>query len=300
MASTIAFLATPEALYFSKADAPVGGRPSSAVTQLIQGIYETYPSQARAIVRHRIYTNRPPTEMCSGMVKVAARAITQLGTEPELSDLRGHPELPEDFSSLPQIEVRFEDDHRPENERRTSPLHAAQTHEDYLRLALQLAGEIPREAPRYRCDRPIAALMVSGEGEVIDWALNKTSRNKTCHAEVNLLQAHWRRTRSPVPRGTRIYTTLKPCKMCAGMIWHSAEDFRDIQVFYAEPDLGRGSKYTVLDPGTHERKRACADPEHWRLELSQWVRINSDGSNSRADLTPSLRGSDPCPSEQSP
>jgi tRNA(Arg) A34 adenosine deaminase TadA len=40
---------------------------------------------------------------------------------------------------------------------------------------------------------------------------------------------------------------MKPCKMCAGMIWHCAEDIRTSKVYYLEHDPGPNARLTLLE-----------------------------------------------------
>ena len=54
-------------------------------------------------------------------------------------------------------------------------------------------------------------------------------------------------TGKKIPAGTRIYVTHKPCKMCAGMIYHWSEDPRSIQVRYLKEETGGLSRSTILD-----------------------------------------------------
>ena len=78
------------------AAAPNGIVPETAVSRLVQGIYELYPQQARAMVRNRIYLAGEKTPFCDGVIRVAAKRITEGQQYPEA--LLGE-ELP---SLLPQ------------------------------------------------------------------------------------------------------------------------------------------------------------------------------------------------------
>jgi hypothetical protein len=51
------------------------------------------------------------------------------------------------------------------------------------------------------------------------------------------------------------------------MIWTASEAPESLRVVYAEEDLGRGSRLTVLDPDTFERRRAAG----LRVELSSKI-----------------------------
>lgn len=236
--------------------------PTSAVVKLIQGIYETRPEMARQIVRARIYTTMRPTEMCLGMVRVAAKRITGelcAGAEPrspaKLICVAPHGNFP----SIPVPACpATPGDHGPEA---------------FLALAGDLSLRAHREDTLYLSDRPVAALLVSERGEILGAAANCNARNRTLHAEVNLVQNFYQRTGKRLPAGSTIYTTLKPCKMCAAMIWHSAEDLRTLRVIYAEDDPGPNGRATVLDLGTHERKRAAKTAEELALIIQKKLQL---------------------------
>lgn len=231
--------------------------PWSSVFGLIHGVYDLFPEKARELLRHRIFTTSEPTEFCRGAVKVSAKRLSLLGPD-------GQNEI--DFSKLPAntqyIEIpapapptipegltRFESEI---NESRNSTL-------GFMELALNFAQAIPRSGPRYQQDRKIAAVLASREGQLLAWGVSTNSRNRTQHAEYNLLRNYYDRTGQPLPQGARIYTTLKPCKMCAGAIWTCAEDPLSLQVFYEEEDRGRNARSTILDSGSAERKRAAPE-----------------------------------------
>jgi tRNA(Arg) A34 adenosine deaminase TadA len=119
---------------------------------------------------------------------------------------------------------------------------------DFMKIAQHLARQVCLQNARYESDRPIAALLVSKENEILGAAINTNAKNRTLHAEMNLIEAcHEQR----IPKGARIYSTLKPCKMCAGMIVDSAEELSSLRVVYAENDPGKNAQNTALDRCTH-------------------------------------------------
>ena len=110
-----------------------------------------------------------------------------------------------------------------------------------------MATRVPRGAVLHDHDRAIAAMLIDGNGELLSYGVNSNSRNKTLHAEVNLVQRWFRESGKKIPSGAVLYSTHKPCKMCAGMIYHWSENPRDVQVFYAVEEDGGLSRETVLD-----------------------------------------------------
>jgi tRNA(Arg) A34 adenosine deaminase TadA len=115
--------------------------------------------------------------------------------------------------------------------------------------------------------------LVSNEGKILTSAINSNSTHKTHHAEINLIRDYCARNQKKLPVGARIYTTLKPCKMCAGMIWEHAEDLKKIAVYFFENDLGSFARSTVLNPGSFERNRATLDPLLRKIQLEWQIGI---------------------------
>lgn len=251
----LAYLTHEGRTYFSR-HSRTPGEPHSAITVLIQGIYDLDPEFARKILRKKIQHTGQATEMCRGMVKVAAKSLTRLQSQnPEL-DLH----LPEGDSVHEIIPLSAPTQPRLlHQEPDLSPLFtssASRSPEAWLQRSAELATQVCLRAERFESDRPVAAILVSAEGIVLAAARNTNSRNRTLHAEVNLLQSYHERCKRPIPAGASLYVALKPCKMCAGMIWECAEDLNSLRVFYGQDDPGSMAKATVLDPHSHERTRA--------------------------------------------
>jgi len=243
--------------------------PTSAVVKLVQGIYELVPDRAHRILRRRIFSTAEPTPMCTGTVKVAARRLTA----PVRATARGL-----------HVDVRFVDVTEASSgalrPARGAPSFAAgppelpgpppRSHADFMRLALRLASEVRRdEANLYRSPRPVASLLVSSGGDILATATNTNGWNRTLHAEVNLVQGHYARSGAGLPPGARIYTTRKPCKMCAGLIWCGASDLRSLTVYYGEEDRGRAARQTVLTLGSPERSRWSRDEAALRHRIEE-------------------------------
>ena len=232
-----AFLEVPgETIYFAHAPEARPGLPHSAITRLIQGIWETEAAQARRILRRRIFTSaNVATPMCTGMVKVAAKRLS-LQTLPDATDLPGR-----DVSAQGNPELAQAPAPEPAPGPPRSPA-------DLLAFALSLATEIPRrEGPRYTLDRPVAAILADADGRILATAVNRNARNRTLHAEVRLAQAWHHRTGRGFPPGARVYVTLKCCRMCAGMLWQTAEQPETLHVHYAEDDPGPQARATELE-----------------------------------------------------
>jgi tRNA(Arg) A34 adenosine deaminase TadA len=239
----IAFLSDGQTVLFARERAPEPWAPSSPVVRLVQGLYERFPERARKLARNRIYDTGEPGLICRETVHVAAKRITG-GIVPHDHGLR---------TGLVQVDLSDWDSGRPplaapEDALRSWPgAKPPSSPRDFLRLATILASRIPRSGPLHGLDRPVAALLVSPEGRLQAWALNTNARNRTLHAEINLVQGFYREARNPFPRGSRLYVTLKPCRMCAALIWQLARRDRDLRVLYAEDDPGPNARGSILE-----------------------------------------------------
>lgn len=224
--------------------------PSSAVVKLLQGLFDHFIDHSFFILRQRIYTTASLTEMCRGMIKVVAKRATDSimprDHQQELSlqftevGARTEEVVPvrhlnaENSSSLLEIQ-RWIDRQAPQND------------QAFLRLAGGLARRVPRGGVLHDFDRGIAALLISAQGQVLSYGINSNSKNKTLHAEVNLLQRLYRESGLKIPEGSILYSTHKPCKMCAGMIYHWSEGPGLYRVYYSAEEAGLFSRHTVLD-----------------------------------------------------
>lgn len=76
----------------------------------------------------------------------------------------------------------------------------------------------------------VAALIVSKEGKILAWG-KKNPAHPMLHAETSAILAYG----DKLPRGARVYSTLRPCKMCRAFISHYASE-NDFLVFYGQDD----------------------------------------------------------------
>jgi tRNA(Arg) A34 adenosine deaminase TadA len=235
----LAFVWHKEDLYYSYYPAGTEA-PSSAVIKLLQGLFDRFVDHSFFILRQRIYTTAPLRKSCHGMVKVVAKRVVG-GVQPwdhkQLVTLQktgiGGDEIIfpsallslENRSSLESIEELRGD----------SP--AA-----WVRA---VAGLNPRGEILHDFDRDIACVLVDKSGDLLGYGLNSNSKNKTLHAEVNMVQRYFRELGRKLPEGAQIYTTRKPCKMCAAMIYDWSENPESLKIYFAEED--KASRATVLD-----------------------------------------------------
>jgi tRNA(Arg) A34 adenosine deaminase TadA len=88
----------------------------------------------------------------------------------------------------------------------------------------------------------VAALLVDKTGRILAWAL-KNPAHPALHAESSSILAYgdW------LPADVRIYSTLKPCAMCAG--WITTLSGGGHFVYYGQNDTTTAAAETFLDVG---------------------------------------------------
>ncbi len=90
--------------------------------------------------------------------------------------------------------------------------------------------------------RDVGAILVSASGEILCWAVNTVgehSSSRTKHAEINLLQAYFENhpEETTLPKGSRVFTTLKPCHMCSSALCSTKDpSFDKVFVYYGQKD----------------------------------------------------------------
>lgn len=64
----------------------------------------------------------------------------------------------------------------------------------------------------------IACVIVDNTGKIIGWGRNHNAVGASLHGEVMAVLNYQRLNGTAIPHGSRIYSTLKPCYMCAGLL----------------------------------------------------------------------------------
>lgn len=120
-------------------------------------------------------------------------------------------------------------------------------HQHYMDLALGLS----REAGQ-RGDRPLGALLVSAQGEVLAEGGNEvyTESDPTAHGEIVVIRRATRRLNTLDLSGCTLYTAMEPCPMCCWAILEAKVSRLVIGGRHAgigRTDLGRYSVETMLE-----------------------------------------------------
>lgn len=95
----------------------------------------------------------------------------------------------------------------------------------------------------------VVALVADRQGRIISWG--RKNPNVACwHGETSAIMG----LGGVIPPGSRVYSTLKPCSMCSGLIHDSSNG--NAKVFWGQDDAGSMAANTVLD---RERSGALLD-----------------------------------------
>jgi tRNA(Arg) A34 adenosine deaminase TadA len=253
----LAHLNTGNTVYYAYHDATRRSYPTSAIVELIQGLNQhDTPGYTDRVLRDgkRVFSTFEANTMDTEMARMNDITLEKLSA-------KGLPEEYERPARGTYVQV--------ESDRWTarSPLlsfadvtggpapavvfgggKAAGAHTlDRLYMMAVFSLVASRFIRKYQglADANIGALLVSSVGQILAWSVNTKEHNSTCHAEVNLLQGCFRNAPATVMDGARLYTTLKPCQMCAGMIQHTGGG--RIDVIYGQGDPGEDAQETVLD-----------------------------------------------------
>jgi len=253
--------------------------PYSAVVKLLQ-----IGKQNKVKIPKPIITTAAPTEMCLGMAAISstqvrlasaasvtpvalpgspkpAVAFTQVNQLSELAD-NAWEDRDADLSlftvpdlASPNVDVSKDmrtDDH--------SGFHTI--HRIYMMAAYALVSSRKFGETGLPGGKNIGVVMVSSNGKIIGCGVNTNTKNSTFHAEVNCLQSYYRYNKAAyqgLPAGTRIYSTLEPCQMCAGMIWEAAANTAALLVYYGMVDPAQLAARTKLSSEGRERLLS-----HWQ------------------------------------
>lgn len=242
----LAFVEHKGVIYFTQYPQSFSA-PSSAIVKLLQGLFDQHKDHSFFILRNRIFTTAVLSEMCKGMLKVVAKRATG-----EIKPENHQIDLPFEFKEIGEADsllfpVTQLNQENSLNLKEVSELLDSSRPKQWEWAVESLAGRVPRGEILHDYDRGIAALLIGADGEILSYGINSNSINKTLHAEVNLVQRYYRETKGKIPSGARLFSTHKPCKMCAGMIYHWCEKPGSVEILYGVEETGGLSRNTILD-----------------------------------------------------
>ncbi len=233
----------------------------SALFRLISGIYQSDPEAARSWVRQRIFTLESPSSATEMTVKVAAKRMTWIEGLPAIASSSDH------GIHVPHL-IATEVGELAPPPSLALPKHAL-PHSEAIHLCSSWTegAHVAPSSPRHLRNRAIACVLLDARGVPLAGGTNQASNNPCRHAEIEMLRARHSQGRGPIPRGATVITTLKPCRMCAAMIWESCEDRASIRVIYRDFDPGTNGRATLLDKDSPDRRRYARNAEERDLSI---------------------------------
>lgn len=215
-----AYLKVSDTLYLKSQTDSVLQTPFTPVTELIDYVYATYPENALSLLRNPFITNYELPPICKETLKVCAKRVCidpLFQPEREIQLVSNHKTISTEF-------LRF--------------IGQAYTLQDSLNLLKNLS-----QTSRNEEGFPIYSLALSQENIILAFQKNLNFKSKTHHAETLVCREYYLKHRKPLPKGTRIVTTLQPCRMCAAHILELSEEPK---VYFLEKDTGPYSKNTLV------------------------------------------------------
>ena len=230
---------------------------------LIERVYREFPLHSKLIIRNRIFTSEAKTRMLQDLIRVGAKRYSICESE---SFPRG-PLLTDPLLTDPLLI-----DIMP-SEPRTIPISGLSWSEIQMgNLSTNLL------MPKHTLHRNVGAALYIPQSHTIKIFRNQNQLVKTWHAEMLLLRAY----QYALPEDSILFTTLKPCRMCAAWILGSRNadsvSKTHFKVVYLENDEGRLGRNTALDE--------CSDTqlpwELFKLENPGVSSLFSDGDGEPA------------------
>lgn len=124
----------------------------------------------------------------------------------------------------------------------------------------------------------IASLLVGPKNQILAWGRNMGEGHGSWHGETGLIQAYQdRKGGAALTAGSRLFTSLEPCFMCAGVITHAGHG---LKVYYGHKDPLINS--SALDRGCN----GCSQ-EH--MPTLQSLRIGQGHMLPQEDWDPTTR-----------
>lgn len=197
---------------------------ASAVTRLITGVNATFGEERYRYLRRRIFHSGEISTWDRNLVKVCAKRIgnPSKGSSAGSSD---------EYSTYPTSATRVLDvgmdllvDET--SERGTKIIGSFMPPNEALEWTAKTASfqqQTYSNTKLHQAPRCISCILVDANGMVLGANVNTNVGFQLRHAEVNLLLSLASRGINKIPPGSTLYTSLKPCRMCASLIIQQAD-----------------------------------------------------------------------------
>ncbi len=212
--------------------------PLTAVFQFIHGTFSVYRDQSFFILRNRIYLCGRRTAFCSHAVKVCAKRL-QVLTEDEVCNWMCSQPPEVEWRRIPAI---FD---KPGFAWPQKLFIEPNQWKSPRQLIELLAHQAERSEILHDSNWPIgAAAFLSGR--LLSVGRNQSFAIKTQHAEVQMVLSWYLQTGQRLPRGTEVWVTHKPCRMCAALLIQWSDDGENIKVRFFQDVRGGLSSHSLL------------------------------------------------------
>jgi pyrimidine deaminase RibD-like protein len=214
---------------------------TSAVTRLIAGVNATFGEERYRYLRRRIFCDSEVSTWDRNLVKVCAKRITQCDNSAE--DYAAQV-----TSATRVVDVGMDLLADKDSERCIQSLGTRITHRDAMILIAEITSSEQDKfsgAKLHQAPRRVACLLLDREGEILGANVNTNAGSQLRHAEVNLLLSLAERGMSSIPTGATLFTSLKPCRMCAAAIIPHVES-RSLRIIALNDDPGPHGRHQML------------------------------------------------------
>jgi tRNA(Arg) A34 adenosine deaminase TadA len=210
----------------------------SAVTRLVFGINTEFGEERYRLLRRRIFTDGPLSNWDQHLIKVCAKRVSTGG------DFRIA--MPDGIRGIDVGRMIKAD---AASSRATGQICKQLTPDSALALVRRLAAaeDVAHSSVKTHLKpRSVAAALVSEEGLLLGAAVNTNHTCQPRHAEVNLFLNLMNDDIRSVPPGATLYTSLKPCRMCASLILELAPH-KNLKIIAGCDDPGTFGRHSLLD-----------------------------------------------------
>ena len=222
---------------------------TSAVTRLIAGVNATFGEERYRYLRRRIFCDGPISTWDLNLVKVCAKRITQCHDSTN------------DYAAQVTSATRVVDvgldllaDQDSERCSKAIDSHSLSfsfspiTPRDAMILTAQLASSEQQKfsgVKLHQAPRSVACILLDPSGKILGANVNTNAGSQLRHAEVNLLLSLAKRGMTSIPNGATLFTSLKPCRMCAAAIVPHVES-RSLRIVALNDDPGPHGRHQML------------------------------------------------------
>lgn len=218
----------------------------SAITRLIYGVGCEFGEERLRLLRQRIFTLTPPNLWEANLIKVCAKR-SSTAADFSLQDIPTHK----------QIDIGRDLEPDAESAVHSELVGTIIKKSDALKLVTLTASHQTQSAHRqslhlHKSSRAVSAMLCDANDRILAITINTNATCQIRHAEINLFLNLKSQGIERLPTHSKLYTSLKPCRMCAAMIRSAiTPEIRDprkaLQIISAKDDIGSFGRHSLLE-----------------------------------------------------